>query len=74
MRVFAKGEKININNWLIINPFYIDHYDSIFEEPDIMIMLEELEGEQREEFIKLEEQQNPVHFKAFREEFPEYFE
>lgn len=44
-----------------------------FEESDILFILDELEGKEREEFIRLEEKQNPLHFKKFREDHYTYF-
>ena len=66
--------KIDINNWIIKNPSFIDRYEPLSEEGDIIFILGELDGEEREEFIRLEEGQNPLQFKTFREEFPSLFE
>ena len=69
------GTKLNIQKDLIItNPMYIDHYEPFYEESSIKDNLDWLEGEDRENYIRLEEEQNPIHFKIFREEYPEYFE
>ncbi|MCL2114812.1 MAG: hypothetical protein FWH29_01150 [Methanobrevibacter sp.] len=69
------GNKLNIQkDMLITDPMYIDHYEPFYEESNIQDYLSWLKGRDREDYIRLEEEQNPVHFKAFREEFPEYFE
>ena len=69
------GTKLNIQkDMLITTPIYSDKYDELFEESHIIDYLSWLEGEDRENYIRLEEQQNPSHFKFFREEYPELFE
>jgi len=67
------GTKLNIIDMIITNPCYIDHYEPFFEESNIRDYLSWLEGEDREKYIRLEEQHNPVQFKIFREENPELF-
>ena len=52
---------------------YIDHYEFFLEESHIKDYLSWLTGEDRKNYIRLEEQHNPVQFKVFRKEYPEYF-
>jgi hypothetical protein len=69
------GTTLNLQKDMILTEtYYIDAYDEHFEEPLIKDYLSWLEGEDRENYIRLEEAQNPVQFKKFREENPEYFE
>ncbi|MCL2116677.1 MAG: hypothetical protein FWH29_10715 [Methanobrevibacter sp.] len=68
------GTKLNLRDMVIKNPNYANQYEPLFEIPTIWTYLSWLEGEDREDYIRLEEQQNPVQFKAFREKFPECFE
>ena len=69
------GTKLNIQKDMIItNAFYTDEYDELFEESHIQAYLSWLTGEDRENYIRLEEQHNPIQFKKFREEYPELFE
>jgi len=65
---------INFNEWVIKNPTYTDCYEPFYEESDLVFILKELKDEERIEFIRLEEKQNPVQFKKFREDYPEFFE
>jgi len=68
------GTKLNIQKDMIINnPLYSDKYDGLFEESHIKDYLSWLKGEDRKNYIRLEEQHNPVQFKVFRNEYPEYF-
>lgn len=69
------GTKLNIQKDMIVtNPDYSNRYEPFFEEADIKNYLSWLTGEDRENYIRLEEEHNPVQFKKFREEHPEYFE
>ena len=69
------GTKLNIQKDLIINnPMYSKHYEPFLEESNIKDNLSWLTGEDRDNYIRLEEKQNPIHFKVFREEYPELFE
>ena len=69
------GTKLNIQKDMIItNPMYTDHYEPFFEETLIIGYLDWLTGEDRENYVRLEERHNPVQFEIFREEYPEYFE
>ena len=69
------GTKLNIQKDMVINnPMYIDHYEPLYEESHIQDYLSWLTGEDRNNYIRLEEQHNPVQFKIFRKEYPEYFE
>ncbi|MCL2115577.1 MAG: hypothetical protein FWH29_05080 [Methanobrevibacter sp.] len=65
---------INLNEWVIKNPRFIDRYEPFHEESEIIFVLKELKGEERKEFIQLEEEQNPVHFNDLRERRPDLFE
>lgn len=68
------GTKLNIQKDLVItNPTYSNRYEPFYEESNIRDNLSWLEGEDRENYIRLEEQQNPIQFKRFREKNPEYF-
>jgi len=66
-------KKIDIHDWVVTNPIYVDHYEPFFEESDVRFILNELKDEDREKYIKLEKKQNPVHFKEFIKENPELF-
>jgi len=69
------GTKLNIiKDMVITNPIYGNKYDGLFEELHITDFLSWLEGEDRENYIRLEEQHNPVQFKIFRKAHPELFE
>ena len=69
------GTTLSIQKDLVIaNAMYIDYYEPFYEESNIKYNLSWLTGEDRENYIRLEEQQNPVQFKVFRKEHPEYFE
>lgn len=69
-----ENKKIDLNNWIITDPTYCDQYEPFFEVTDLVFILTELKGEEKEEFIRLEKQQNPIHFKKFREKRPDLFE
>ena len=69
------GTKLNIQKDMVIdNPFHSEYYDYLYEELTIKDYLSWLTGEDRKNYIKLEEQQNPVQFKKFRTENPKLFE
>ncbi|MCL2157085.1 MAG: hypothetical protein FWH54_03585 [Methanobrevibacter sp.] len=64
---------IILNEWVIRNPRFIDRYEPFYEESEIIFVLKELKGEERKKFIRLEEEQNPVHFNDLRERRPDLF-
>jgi len=69
------GTKLSIlKDMVITNPTYDDHYEPFFEESNIRSYLSWLEGEDRENYIRLEEQHNPLQFKKLREKRPDLFE
>ena len=69
------GTKLNIQKDMVItNPTYADQYEPFFEESNIRSYLDWLEGEDRENYIRLEEQQNPVQFKKLRKKRPDLFD
>jgi len=69
------GTKLSImKDMIIIKPTYTNHYEPFYEESTVKDYLDWLDGEDRENYIRLEEKHNPVQFKKFREKYPKYFE
>ena len=66
-------DKVNVEKLVLKDLMYDDQYEPFLEESCILGYLDFLKGEDRENYIKLEEKTNPIHFKKFKEENPEYF-